>query len=112
MLHDRFMSGVHDLHIKLCLLLELDLTLKTAMQIVLGVETAAQNAKTLQGGGEASTATLGEVLKFTGCKPGGSKQQMPSCTCCGKLNPLPCLGRTVIAKIDTTIFGPDISRYF
>ena len=26
--------------------------------------------------------------------------------------PAVCLGRTVIAKIDSTIYGPDISRYF
>ena len=48
------------------------------------MESAAQNARTLQGGGEISVATSGEVLKFTGAKSGSSKQQMPSCTRCGK----------------------------
>ena len=54
------------------------------MQIALCMETAEKNAKTLQGGGEALAATSGEVLKFTGAKPGSSKQQMLSCTHCGK----------------------------
>ena len=53
------MCGVNDLHIQRRLLSECDLTLKTAMQIVLGMETAAQNVKTLQGGREALAATSG-----------------------------------------------------
>ena len=56
------------------------------MQVALGMESAAQNARTLQGGGEPSAATLGEVLKFTGVKLGSSKQQMLLCTRCGKPN--------------------------
>ena len=53
------------------------------MKIVLGMESTTQNAITLQGGGEASAATSGEVFKFTGAIV-NSKQQMPSCTRCGK----------------------------
>ena len=76
--------GVNDSHILRRLLSEPDLTVKTSMQIALGMETAAQNAKTFWGGDETSAATLGEVLKSTGAETGGSKQQIPSCTCCGK----------------------------
>ena len=54
------------------------------MKIALGMESKAQNVMTLQGGGEATGASLGKVLKFTGAKPGSSRQQMPSCPCCGK----------------------------
>ena len=56
------------------------------------MESATQNATTLQGDGEASAATSGEGLKFTGAKPASSKQQMPSCTRSGKPghHPLKC----------------------
>ena len=81
---DPLVRGVNDSHIQRCLLSEPVLTLETAMKIVLGIESAAQIAITLQGSGEASAAFSGEVLKFTGAKPGSSKQQMLSRTCCGK----------------------------
>ena len=85
MLRIQFVCRVSDSHIQRCLLSEPKLTLKTAMQITLGMESAAQNARTLQGGGESSAATSGKVLRFTGAKPGSSsKQQMLSCTRCGK----------------------------
>ena len=74
------------------------LTLQTAMQMMLGMESAAQNGRTLQGGGEASAATLEEVLKFTGAKPGSSKQQKPLCTCCGKPGHHPLKCRFKVAK--------------
>ena len=54
------------------------------MQIAQGMELAVQSVRTFQGGGEASAATSGEVLKFTGAKPGSSKQQMLLCTRGGK----------------------------
>ena len=53
-------------------------------KISLAMKSAAQKAITLQGGDEASTASSGEVLRFTGVKQGSSKQQMPLCTHCGK----------------------------
>ena len=84
MLHHRLVCAVEDSHIQCCLLSEPNLTLQTAMQIVLGMEPAAQNARTFQGGGEASPAISGKVLKFTGAKPSGSKQEMPPCTRCVK----------------------------
>ena len=85
MLCDRLVVGVNDSHSQCRLLLEPVLTLKTAMQLALGMESAAQNVRTLQGGGEPSAASSGKVLKFTGTKPGSSsKQQMLSYTCCGK----------------------------
>ena len=84
MLCDRLVCGVNDSHIQCRLLSEPVLTLETAMKIVLGMGSIAQNAITLQGGGEASAAFSGEVLKFTGAKPGSRKQQMPSCTHYGK----------------------------
>ena len=83
MLCDRLVCGVSDSHIQRRPLLEPDLTWQTAMQIVLGMESTAQNVRILQGGGEASKAISGEVLKFTAAKPGSSNKQMPSCTCCG-----------------------------
>ena len=82
------MYGVNDSDIQHLLLSKLVLTLETAMKIVLGMESAAQNAITLQGGGEASAASSGEVFKFTRTKPGSSssssKQQIPWCARCGK----------------------------
>ena len=63
MLCDRLACGVNDPHIQCRLVSELDLTLQTAMQIVLGMDSATQNAITLQGGGEASAASSGEVLQ-------------------------------------------------
>ena len=67
-------------HIQCRLLSEPVLTLETAMKIALGMESVAQNVITLQGGGEASAAFSGEMVKFIGAKPGSSKQQMPPCT--------------------------------
>ena len=61
MLCDRLVCGVNDSHIQRSLLSEPVLTLKTAMK-ALGMESAAQNAITLQGGGKASAASSGEVL--------------------------------------------------
>ena len=84
MLHDGLVCGVNDSHIQHCLLSEPVLTLEPAKKIALVMESAAQNAITLQGGSEASAASSGEVLKFTGAKQGGSKQPMLSCTSCGK----------------------------
>ena len=72
-----------------CLLSEPVLTLQTAMQIVLIMESATQNAKTLQVDAEGSASTSGEVLEFTGAKPGRSKQQMLLCIRCGKPSHLP-----------------------
>ena len=46
--------------------------METAMKIVLGMESAAQNVLTLQS--EASAASSKEVLKFIGAKPGSNKQ--------------------------------------
>ena len=61
---------------------------------MLGMESEAQNVRTLLlEDGEASAATLGEVLKFPAAKPGNSsKQQMPSRTYAGKPghHPLKC----------------------
>ena len=68
MLRDQLVRDVNDSHIQRRLLSEPDLTLKTAMQIALGMETAAKNAKALQGDGETSTAISGGVLKLTGDK--------------------------------------------
>ena len=81
---DRLVGGVNDSHIQRHLLSEPVLTLETAMKIALGMESAAQNTIMLQVVCEASAASSGEVLKFTEVKPDSSKQQMPSCTHCGK----------------------------
>ena len=75
MLHVQLVCGVNDSHIQCRLLLEPVLTLQTAMQLALGMKSAAQNMITHQGGGEASAATSGEVLKFIGAKLGSSKQK-------------------------------------
>ena len=45
MLHDQLACEINNLHIQHHLLSKPSLTLKTAMQIVLGMETVAQNAK-------------------------------------------------------------------
>ena len=47
MLHDRLVCGVNESRIQRRLPSEPDLTLQTLMQIVLGMESAAQNARTL-----------------------------------------------------------------
>ena len=64
MLCNQLVCGVNDSHIQRRLLSEHVLTLETAMKIVQGMELAAQNAITLQQGGEALAASSGEVLKF------------------------------------------------
>ena len=98
MLRDRLVCGVNDSHIQCRLPLEPILILDTAMKIALGVESAAQNAITLQGSGEASAASSGEVLKFTRTKPGSGKQQIPSCARCGKSGHQPSKCRFKDAK--------------
>ena len=52
------------------------------MKMALGMESAVQNAMTLQGGGKASAASSEEVLKLTLAKLGNSKQQMSLYTSC------------------------------
>ena len=53
MLQSKLVCGVNDSHIQRHLISEPVLTLENAMQIVLALESAAQNTLTLQGGGEA-----------------------------------------------------------
>ena len=57
-LRDRLVCGVNDSHSQLRLLSTPVLTLETTMKMVLGMESAAKNALTLQGGGEASAGSL------------------------------------------------------
>ena len=84
MLRNQLVCGINDSHIQHRLLSEQDLTLEMAMQIALGREPVTQKAKTLQGGGEASASTTGDILKFTRTKPSASIQQIPLYTCCEK----------------------------
>ena len=49
------------IHIQQCRLSEPVLTLQTVKQMMLGLESAAQNVRILQGGGEAPEATLAET---------------------------------------------------
>ena len=100
-LRDRLVCGINDTSIQRRVLSEHDLMLKKAMEIALEMETAAKNAKSLQGDGEAPAATSGEVLKFTTAKPGGTRQPLP--------RRARAVGKPIITLQSTNLRMPDVT---
>ena len=96
MLRDRYVCGVSDWHVLLHLLSEPDLTLNTTMQIVLGMETPAQNAKTLQQQPRercSSSLELNQVVVNSKCRRAR----------CGKPNHHPSKYRSRMLSVTTAV---------
>ena len=89
MLRDRLVCGVNNTKIQQTLLSEKTLTLKKALDLAQGLETAAKNAKVLSQGEAAAASTSSETVnRVTGKgKSTSSKRQKftGTCFCCGKV---------------------------
>lgn len=87
MLRDRLICGINDEQIQRRLLAESKLTLKRALEVAQGLETAAQNAQALQGTSQTAMGLTGpaqpEIHKIS------SQLQAIACFRCGKSNHIP-----------------------
>ena len=86
MLRDRIVCGVNNTKIQQTLLAEKTLTLKKAMELAQGLETAAKNAKVLSQGEAAAASTSPAVVNHVAGNGKSAKQKFSgTCFCCGKV---------------------------
>ena len=89
MLRDRIVCGVNNTKIQQAFLSEKILTLKKALEVAQGLETAVKNAKVLSHGEAAATSTGSETvnqLAGNGKDMSSPRQKFSgTCFCCGKV---------------------------